>query len=87
VKVKQNTRQFLNKDSRQEMMTDQTARKAVYSIRCPIHPNVEIGEWSADIKGFDHLGGFCYKCKRMMRYNQQNFSNKLIRGYFPEKTI
>ncbi len=68
-------------------MSNQAARKAVYSIRCPIHPNVEIGEWEADIKGFDHFGGFCYKCKKMMRYNHRNFKEKLMIGYFPGKTI
>lgn len=62
-------------------------KRTVYSVRCPIHSHVEIGEWKADINGFDHLGYFCHKCNRLIRFNESNFKKYLQNSFFPVKKL
>jgi len=61
--------------------------RAVYSVRCPIHPEQEIGEWSAEVPEPYHGGYWCPKCKKMIRFNASNFKKLLTNEYFPLKIL
>lgn len=68
------------------MKSNNMAKKRVYSILCPIH-KVEIGEWDADTEGFNHLAFYCGKCKKMIKFNKDNFVKHLTSGNFPVKYL
>ena len=57
----------------------------MHSIRCPVHPNVEIGEWDVDTNGIKHLAFWCPECNKMIKYNKENFTKSLTLGKFPIK--
>jgi hypothetical protein len=69
------------------MASRQTAEKVVYSIRCPIHPNVEIGEWHGEIEATDHMAFYCGKCRRLIRFNKGHFKKYLTKGIFKKKVL
>jgi len=68
-------------------MQNSLETREVYSIRCPVHRNIEIGEWCSDPVNKMHLGFYCGKCRRIIRFNKDNFINSLTVGLFPVKIL
>ena len=72
---------------KEKMSEDIPSAKEIFSIRCPLHPSTEIGEWKADAEKNDHLGYYCYKCKKLVRFNRLNFKEYLTNNFFPVKIL
>jgi hypothetical protein len=68
------------------MKNGKAVKRKIFSVRCPKH-GVEIGEWDADTDGIRHLAFWCGKCKKMIKFNKNNFSKLLTSGKFPVKYI
>ena len=60
---------------------------SIYSVRCPIHRDVEIGEWAGELEDIVHQGFYCGKCGKTKRFNRENFEKYLQLEYFPIKVI
>lgn len=59
----------------------------LYSIRCPVHPNQEIGVARFEnCHRFDQ-GHFCPVCKKHRFFDEKQFDKFINLGYFPEKII
>jgi hypothetical protein len=56
-----------------------------YSIRCPDHPELEIGMIQHENSCRFNGGWYCPKCKRHYFYDEKDLQKKLTAGYFPVK--
>lgn len=64
------------------MLLERSSRK-VFSIRCPMHPKIELGESDGLTYEHMHKGYWCGKCKRKVFFNEENFKKHLTSGLFP----
>ena len=65
------------------MKSDETT----YSIRCPIHPNQEIGTSRGEGNGDYNFGWWCIQCKKHRYFNELEFRKYLTTGFFPVKMV
>lgn len=57
----------------------------IYSVHCPVHKHIEIGEWAGRLEDIVHQGFYCGKCGKIKKFNRESFRKSLQLGLFPVK--
>lgn len=70
-----------------EIISYNEIENKIYSVRCPLHPKIEIGEWRNNNREITHLAFYCGKCRKLIRFNEDNFTKYLTNGFFPVKLM